>query len=452
MGTVAAAEEMWKLAWLPPTHHAAEIGVRIEANDARQAIDGFGVNINPVEHWRDGALRPVLDRVIDDLGATLFRLDPFGFTNWIDPNGTIGPASLHPDVYARVYRSGPFQDAWGMARHLNARGVEFILNVSGVVPRWMCAPDGETLIDLESYVELLTSLARWAREEEGLQFRLFGPFNETDIGPPEGPFLDTDGVVRAALLLEKRLSAAGLGDLRLVVADEAHGLDYARALIDEPRLRDVIAVVGMHCYSDVPLDDVPRLLRERGLTGWKPWLTEYGDEDQTGELEWEVAVNSTRRLLRGLNDGFRAALVWDAYDNVHGHDDFWTIWGLLRTARHHYTPKKRYYAARQVYRFVPPGSRRVGVELAGDTAGCSMAAFRTADDGISVVGLVEAPGPSTVRIATCGDVALGRMATVHVTDPLRNSEPLLRFPFGPDLTITVEGPAVFTLTTVEVGT
>ena len=55
-----------------------------------------------------------------------------------------------------------------------------------------------------------------------------------------------------------------------------------------------------------------------------------------------------------------AGIVWDAYDNFHGHDDFWGIWGLLRTARHRYTPKKRYYAARQVYRFVPSGSRRVG--------------------------------------------------------------------------------------------
>ena len=48
----------------------------------------------------------------------------------------------------------------------------------------------------------------------------------------------------------------------------------------------------------------------------------------TGDLG---AVSSTRRLLRGIDDGVRAATVWDAYDNWHAHDDSWTIYGLLRT-------------------------------------------------------------------------------------------------------------------------
>jgi O-glycosyl hydrolase len=428
-----------------------EILVRIDADDRRQPIDGFGVNINPVGHWRDGALLPVLDRLIDELGATIFRLDPYGFTTWIDPDGTRGPASLNPERYAAVYRGPPFQDAWGMARYLNERGAEIILNVSGVVPRWMCGPDGVTLTDFDAYTELLTSLARWARDEEGLSFQHFGPFNETDIGPPEGPFLDPRGVVEVATLLMDKLAAAGLSDLRLVVADEAHySLNYARLLLDKPRLRQVISVVGMHCYFDIPLDGVPRLLVERGRDDWRPWLTEYGDLDQTGEIEWDVAVNSTRRLLRGLNDGFRAALVWDAYDNFHGHDDAWTLWGIMHTAsRMQYTPKKRYWAARQVYRFVPPGSHRLGAEIIGEAEGFSAAAFRAGDGNITLIGLVETAGPAKVSVETGNAPAAGRMATLHVTDPRRNGEPLLRFPFGRDVTITVEGPAVFTLTTVE---
>ena len=424
-----------------------DVAIAIDLDDPRQPIDGFGVNINPVGHWRDGALRPVLDQLIDDLGATLFRLDPYGMTTWIDPDSTIGPAALNDETYARVYRSAPFRDAWETARYLNARGVEFILNVSGIVPRWMCAADGKTLTDLEAYAELLTSLARWARFEEGLEFRLFGPFNETDLGPPEGPILDPAGVVNASLLLAERLDEAGLGDLRLVVADEGrYGLEYMTPLADEPRLRDVVAVAAMHCYSDIPLAAVPRLLDERELP-WRPWLTEYGELDQTGEMEWDAAVSSTRRLLRGLNDGMRAAIVWDAFDNFHEHDDAWTIWGILRYARGRYTPKKRYHAARQVYRFVPPGSQRVHAEAAGIDVAFSCAAFRTPDGGLSVVGLLEQPGLATIHIQTAGDVPENRLVTMHVTDPKRNGAPLLRFPFGRDITISVVGPAVFTLTT-----
>jgi hypothetical protein len=337
-----------------------------------------------------------------------------------------------------------------MARYLNARGVEFILNVSGVVPRWMCGPDGATLVDFEAYADLLTSLARWARFEEGLRFHLFGPFNETDLGSPEGPFLDPQGAIDVSTLLMEKL-AAGLGDLRLVVPDVSrYSLDYVRPLLDAPQLRDAVSVIGMHCYCDRPLESVPRLLSERGFTDWRPWLTEYGEIDQSGEMEWQAAVNSTRRLLRGLNDGFRAGIVWDAYDNFHGHDDSWTLWGIMHTAsRMQYTPKKRYWAARQVYRFVPPGSHRVKAEITGDMEGVLASAFRTVAGDVSLVGLVESPGPATISIDTSNSLADGRMAMVHITDPRRNSEPELRFPFGPDLTITVEGPAIFTLTTVE---
>ncbi len=76
-----------------------------------------------------------------------------------------------------------------MARHLENRGATILLNVSGPVPRSMCGPDGVTLVDVDSYVEMLVSLVQWAVQEEGLAVPYFGPLNETDIGPPEGPLL-----------------------------------------------------------------------------------------------------------------------------------------------------------------------------------------------------------------------------------------------------------------------
>jgi O-glycosyl hydrolase len=425
------------------------IEVRIDPAAEHQPIDGFGVNINPVGHWRDGALIPTMDRLLDDLGASIFRLDPYGFTNWVDPDGALGPASLNPARLAAVYRSAPFRDAWAMGRYLNGRGAVFILNVSGAVPPWMCAADGATLTDVDAYAELLASLAAWARDEEGLRFALFGPFNETDLGPPEGPFLDPAGLARATAAIARRFAARGLGDLRFVVADQGrYDLDYVRPLADDPALRGVVGVVGMHCYADIPLSAVPAFLAERGIDGWRYWLTEYGDLDQTGEMEWEAAVNSTRRLLRGLNDGARAAIVWDAYDTFHGHDDAWTIWGILRTARHRYTPKKRYHAARQVYRFVPPGARRIGASIEPAAAGPtpSFAAFATPDGGASVVGLHEGTGPLTLDLTGLGRLA-GRRATVLVTDSSRNCEPVAAFPLGDRIRFTLPGPSVFTLTT-----
>jgi hypothetical protein len=65
------------------------------------------------------------------------------------------------------------------------------------------------------------------------------------------------------------------------------------------------------------------------------------------------------RLLDQLEAGFQGSLAWDAYDNYHDHDEAWTIYGLLRAGRQLYTPKKRYYALKQVYRFVRSGMLRI---------------------------------------------------------------------------------------------
>ena len=44
-----------------------------------QSIDGFGVNFNGT-YFRDSQ-KPMIDMLIDDLGATIFRLDPYGLTS-----------------------------------------------------------------------------------------------------------------------------------------------------------------------------------------------------------------------------------------------------------------------------------------------------------------------------------------------------------------------------------
>jgi hypothetical protein len=65
--------------------------------------------------------------------------------------------------------------------------------------------------------------------------------------------------------------------------------------------------------------------------GASVWMTEYGDLDQTGLIEWQFAWRSTRRLLGMLADG-----LWrrsrDAFDNLHEHDGAWATTGCWRIA------------------------------------------------------------------------------------------------------------------------
>ncbi|MGB9753186.1 hypothetical protein [Roseiflexus castenholzii] len=245
-----------------------------------------------------------------------------------------------------------------MLRYLNEHGIAPYLTCSGITPPWMCAADGVTLADLEGFCDMLVSLLVWARREEGLRFTMFGPLNETDIGPPEGPFVSPEAYARVLALLDRKLNAIGLDDIRFVVAEQARfDTTYMRAILAEPAAARRVGVWGLHCYSEYS----PEQLREvRDLAGTTPlWMTEYGDLEQSGEREWYVAWLMTGRLFDLLEGGFRGALVWDACDNYHDHDEAWTIYGLLRTGLRVYTPKHRYYAAKQIFRFVPPGFVRV---------------------------------------------------------------------------------------------
>jgi O-glycosyl hydrolase len=210
---------------------------------------------------------------------------------------------------------------------------------------------------------MLVSMVAWAKKREGLRFTLFSPMNETDIGSPEGPTVAPADFVRVLEILDKKLTQAGLDDIRLVVADQAHfSADYVREIARNPRLVKRVAVFGMHTYGLVPHDrneELTTVVEGSPYRDCRLWMTEYGDLEQSGEREWYVAWQITKRLFRQLEEGFHGAIIWDAYDNYHDHNEAWTIYGLLRTGLRVHTPKKRYYASKQVYRYVLPGFERV---------------------------------------------------------------------------------------------
>jgi hypothetical protein len=437
---------------------AAEYMARItvDAGRAFQTIDGFGVNINS-KYWNASRLIPTLDRLRDDLGATLYRVDIFGKSNWPDPDGALGPAALEPERLAPIYRGGVARDGWAMMRYLNEHGIEPYLTVSGDLPRWMLGPDGRTLADEARLCEMLVSLVRWARREEHLSFRLFGPLNETDLGSPEGPIVPPEAYVRVLLRLDEQLSRAGLDDITLVVAEQSRfDPTYLAAIVAEPQLARRVAVFGMHCYGAITPERFAEVrAAASGFASARLWMTEYGDLDQSGEKEWYVAWMMTERLFNLLEGGFQAALVWDAYDNYHDHDEAWTIYGLLRTGLRVHTPKLRYYTAKQVFRYVQPGFQRIAVETA--TSGMRLLAFASPEqDQLTIVGMNDIGRPANLNIVLEGfpETLLSGSVTYYRSGEQERCHTIGRIPVrGPNwpfngIDVLVPPDCVFTLTTV----
>ncbi len=449
--------------------------------DRKNTIDGFGVNITPAQ-WNDGNLKPVIDLLVDDLGCTLFRFDCYGTADWLDPGRQLPDKSFPEDYLAEVYTGRVFRDAWETFRYLNTKGVDPIFNISGRIPAEWAGPDGERLVDFESYAEMAVSMLKWARFNEHLKFSLFMPYNETNLGFPEGPYMEPVDCVPSVKEIVRRLHQNGLEDVRLIVMGDSHiEIENIRAFLDDASMAGHLYGFSGHTYGngyeedarnpwpwgDSPFKEVIDLIDQSEYQGKPLWITEYGDLDQTGEIEFEFAWRSTRRLIRLLNDGVTAALAWDAFDNFHEHDRQWACYGLLKTdtVNWSYQPKKRYFAAKNIYKYVNPGCSRIGIQpyiadpdhvyaLWQDPfKNMEISAFVSREGkDLTIVGMSNVEGNVQLSVeleSFPADLGNGEVYQFH-TDRNEDCTLLEAVPIENDqFTTIIRGEGIFTLTTIR---
>jgi hypothetical protein len=161
----------------PAPENRTGLSVTIDAGKTFQTVDGFGVNITPAQ-WREGNLKPVIDRLVGDLGCTLFRFDCTGLADWLDPAKRDKDGTYPAEYLKQVYTNKIFRDSWETLRYLNTKGIEPIFNVSGRIPAGLGRKDDlRRLADFDGYAEMAVTMLKWAREEEKLKFTRFMPFN-----------------------------------------------------------------------------------------------------------------------------------------------------------------------------------------------------------------------------------------------------------------------------------
>jgi O-glycosyl hydrolase len=432
-----------------------EATVSVDQKVTYQTIDGFGVNINS-KYWNDDTFQPAMKLLVDDLGATIYRLDAYGKSNWIDPANEFDASILTQKTYDRVYQGRDFQNAVAMGKYLNGRGIEPYITLSGIVPRWMCAGDGKTLKDYASFAEMCSSYLVWLRKQ-GVKFRLFGPLNETNLGPPEGPLVGPKEFPAVLAEVLKSLDKNGLSDVKLVVAEHGGvGPEFAREIAAHRNLRDRIHAFGVHSYADDDYTQVVDFVNKSPFAGMPVWMTEYGDLDQSGEHEWHFSRIIYQRLLRLLQAGMTAALNWDAFDNYHDHDEAWTIYGIIRTGLRCFTPKKRYYACKHIYRFAPVGWKRV--KVVSDQSCLTTVAFAGQQAGEwTVSGINTAAESLLVRVTIPGVEKDGAAldAAGYITDAETNCCRVACEPYRPwnmpskGYQATVPAHGIFTITTFK---
>jgi O-glycosyl hydrolase len=395
---------------------------RITVNPAErfQFIQGFGVNFTG-PYFRDDQ-KPMFDMLIKDLGASMFRVVPYlVYSNWEETNDNDDPNVMNWEYYNDRYSSPIFEATWNGLRFLNSRGIRPVIALMGPVPDWMlddqwsppkhkvCQTDskqhGIKPAMYDEFAEMVVSMMMYARSKAGIDFEYFSPFNETDCYPPEGPRIDPEDAPKVLAAVARRLKKEGLGDIKLTPADQAViTTDYVTPILRDAELMKQVGAFTLHTYGENSVG--PQV--ERVKAGKYPqvpvWLTEYGDlndQDKTAENDWKkFSLASNRRALTALNQGASALFFFDAFDDYEECARRLTFYGLFRSADHIYSPKKRYYATRQLYHFVAPGSQRIGAST--DVPGLTVSAFHNASAGSALVVGVKEGGPGRVEIVFSG--------------------------------------------------
>ena len=297
-------------------------------------------------------------------------------------------------------------------------------------------------------------MLKWAREKEGLKFRFLAPFNETDLRCPEGPKIDGSDMLIGTRTIIKKLDAHGLTNIQLIAIDDAYPKsDKLEAVLSDSGYASRIHAFATHTYGNSDIGEnegwfgtetdytkYSGRIKNSPFKHASVWMTEYGDLDQTGEMEYEFGWRSTRRLMKSLRDGFNAALAWDVFDNFHEHDIAWAVYGPLKTdtVTWYYTPKKRYYAAKQVYRFVKPDWKMVEIAIPQPTEfdvyktwhdsfrHIRMLAFVSPDGNyysLLIMNGLESDVDLSINLKDIGNEALSKTVHYFATDKTDNCSP-----------------------------
>jgi O-glycosyl hydrolase len=297
----------------------AASSLSVDGSRRFQRIDGFGVNANP-KNWNFSDLTPAIDRLVDDMHASIWRVDVFGESNWIDT-----PAHLTPSYYSIIYDSPDFQALWRTLAYLNAKGVRTILSASGLVPDWM----GGTVINPaneDQFVEMIISVVDYGRRVKGIPITMLSPLNETDLGPPEGPTMGPAQYARLMSKLIVRLQASGYSDVQLISPDVSgvvNAPSFLDAVMSDPTTMAHIQHFGVHDYAG-STGGMNGYLKATAYPDRNLWLTEWSQNATDGWLdngravadEWRFASVMTDALLSLLKGNAAAVLAWDAWDKT----------------------------------------------------------------------------------------------------------------------------------------
>jgi hypothetical protein len=307
--------------------------------------------------------------------------------DWESTNDNSDPNVSNMTYYNALYANAKFQNLWGTLHYLNQKGFNSTIALSfmGRVPTWMGGATINSASEDEA-VEMITTLVNYARNTEGVQFGILDPFNEPDWDGLEGPQVSAAQYTRLLHKISVKLDAMGLSDIRFIGPNTANvgsaTSSYGPAMMGDSAVISKLDHWGLHNYGG-DAGGMDNFVKSSAFPNKNFWMSEY--------------TNATD-AFSFLGQGPAGLMIWEGFDSVFNHailagrgsapgndDTAGPAPIAYNSSTKTYTPRLGFYQNAQIFKFVSPGSKRIGTSTS--LSGVTVYAFYNSSNGqITIVG------------------------------------------------------------------
>lgn len=449
---------LFMLLVITQTNSQQVIQIQIDGSKKLQRIDGIGVNVN-TRSWDGNELKPAIDKLLDSMHFNIWRVIAETVDGWEATNDNDDPFAFNWKYYDSLYETPKFRKVWDMIAYLNKKGIadNLMINFMGFAPAWM----GDKIIEPnyeDEYVEMIVSFFYYALNKKDLKFGLIAPTNESDHHKfSEGPHLTGEQHTRIIRKTIERMDKMNITkNIKVVAPDNASMeksfVEFLPAMFNDTLVMSRIAHLGFHSYGGNG-EKIQPYIRASAYPAKPYWITEWNawcngcDDGILGDYTYSFARKSVSHLLKLLQQGANACLLWEGYDSYYSHHapSKFSYWGVLGydSSNGSYFPRKHFYAIQQVTNFLIPGSRQIALTKNIDSA-VVVAFVDSSMKQLMISGINNTSLPTRFK-AVINNLNINGEAVLYYTDenndlkklPVPSTSNSIDIPIPPDCIFTI---------------
>jgi O-glycosyl hydrolase/ankyrin repeat protein len=410
--------------------YGATVGVN--SNTTFQTMDGFGAAMVTWKNMPEYSDASFYDKIVNDLGATIGRTA-------IWPTFEEGNDNADPNAFDWAgYDSGAIANAMTFMKRLQDRGMTQLMATVWTPPTFLRTNQtyyygGTVRPDMrDEFAEYLAAVAIAADRDFGVNLSHISLQNEPFfVQEFESATYSAEQMREAVRTVMTRFAREKL-NTQLVVPEEMAKGDrykwYVDALMNDPQTQDFPGVFGTHSGKNPHWPEVADVVDE---TGHNLWSSESHGHAQTIEGALAMATD----IYNAVTQGNASAYLYWQWSEDAGDGEM----SLLVDGQ----PAIKYYAAKQIYRYVRPGAIRIGASSNDDRLK-TMSFADPKTGGVTHV-LINANSSSADVTLNLSGKGMPGSYKVYRTSSTENAKQLANVAGGSQVRITVPANSIVTL-------